>query len=280
MKTILLKKYLKILANLNDQLCYFQFNRNELNKKLNNFGTNAKKLYLPDVFAQNDMAPRINVTLEKLLDFQLENETVTFGSYISTSYEVTSNYLKDGIQLLKDFNPLTCQLSNSKELEEKYILTLTNSSYNIINREIIDTLKYIRLRRNHFTHIADSISPSFSSLITTQGNILNNYWSGTINSLDFTSTNILSFKEEETIDIIKLLKIIVERIDINLISNLSKEGIITYLSKKEFENNPQKINSDVIKQRTKRILVLSKHEFGITLLENEIEPIVKVIGTR
>jgi hypothetical protein len=137
MKTILLKKYLKRLANLNDQLCYFQFNRNELNKKLDDFGVNAKKLYLPDVFAQNNMAPRINVTLEKLPDFQLENQTVTFGSYI-----------KDSIQLLKDFNPLTYQCINNNELEEKYILSLINSSYIVIDREIIDTLKYIRLRRN------------------------------------------------------------------------------------------------------------------------------------
>jgi len=280
MKTILKNKYLKRLANLNDQLCYFQFNRNELNKKLDNFGVNAKKLYLPDVFAQNSMASRINVTLEKLPDFQLENQTVTFGSYISTSYEVTSNYLKDSIQLLEDFNPSTYQLSYNNQLEEQYILTLTNSGYNIIDREIIDTLKYIRLRRNHFTHLADSILPNFTSLITTEGSTLNNYWSGTINSLDFTSTNILSFNEEETIDIIKLLKIIVERIDINLISNLSNEGIIKYLSKKEFENNPQRINGDVIKQRIKKILVLGKHEFGVTLLENEIEPIVKTIGTR
>jgi hypothetical protein len=280
MKTILVKKYLERLSNLNDQLCYFQFTRNELNSRINNFGDNARKLYLPDIFAQNNMAPRLNVTLGKLPDFQLENQTFTFGAYIATSYEIVSYYLEDSLDLLEEFNPSTYQSNNDRQLEEKYFLTLTNSGYSLINREIIDTLKYIRLRRNHFTHLSTTLKSVFNDLIIQKGNNLNNYWKGAINSLDFSSTDVEIFYEEETIEIIKLLRIIVEELDKNLSINLSHEGIITYLSKLTYENNPQRINADVIEQRTKKILSLAKQEFGITLLNSEIKPIVKTIGIR
>ena len=280
MKTILVKKYLERLSNLNDQLCYFQFTRNELNNRINDFGENAKELYLPDIFAQNYMASRLNIKLGKLPEFQSQNQTFTFGAYISTSYEITSYYLKDSLKLLQEFNPSTYQPSNNGQLEEKYISILINSGYLVVQREIINTLKYIRLRRNHFTHLSTDLKPIFSDLIKEKGDTLNIYWSNAINSLDFSSTDVSIFNEEETIEMIKLLRIIIERLDNNLSKNLSHEGIITYLSKLEYENNPQRINGDVIKQRIKKILILAKKEFGIILEENEIELIVKSIGIR
>lgn len=280
MKTVLIKKYLERLSNLNDQLCYFQFTRNELNSRIDNFGENAKKLYLPDIFAQNNMAQRLNVTLGKLPEFQLQNQTFTFGAYIATSYEVASYYLEDSLELLKEFNPSTYQSNSNGQIEEKYFLTLVDSGYSSINREIIDTLKYIRLRRNHFTHLSTTLKPVFNDLITQEGNNLNTYWSSAINSLDFSSTDVEIFNEEETIEIIKLLRIIVEELDKNLSANLSHEGIIRYLSKLTYEHNPQRVNADIIKQRIKKISSLAKQEFGVTLLDNEIEPTVKVIGIR
>ena len=280
MKTMLTKKYLERLSNLNDQLCYFQFTRNELNSRIYNFGENAKKLYLPDIFAQNSMASRLNITLGKLPEFQFQNQTFTFGSYVATSYEVVSSYIDDSLELLKEINPLTYQLNNDRQLEERYFLTLRNSRYLNVDRELIDTLKYIRLRRNHFTHLSTTLKPVFNDLIIQEGNNLNDYWSNAINNLDFSSTDVEIFKEEETIEIIKLLRIIVEEFDKKLSANLSHEGIITYLSKMIYENNPQRVNSDVIKQRIRKILSLSKENFGVRLLDSEIEPIVKVIGTR
>ncbi|PCJ84764.1 MAG: hypothetical protein COA57_08720 [Flavobacteriales bacterium] len=280
MKTTLSKKYIDRLAALNDQLCFFQFNRNELNKRLSEFGTNAHSLFTPDVFAQNSMASRINVTIGDLPRFQELNQTFTFGAYISTSYEVISYYLRDSLDYLQSIEPLTFQLTNDRQLEEKYSLTLTSSGCSPIQRELIDTLKYIRLRRNHFTHLADGLDPHFANLIATSGITLNNFWAGTIIGLDFTSTNVLMFNESETIDILMLLRIIVERLDAYLASNLSATGIITFIADREFSSKPQRINNDVVKQRISKVKTLGKKDFGIMLVESDIDPIVRVIGKR
>ncbi len=280
MKTTLQKKYIDRLAALNDQLCFFQFNRNELNKKLSEFGVEAQKLYTPDVFANNSMAPRINVTIGDLAKFQDLNQKFTFGAYISTSYEVTSYYLKDSLEFLQKLEPATFQLTYNKQLEEKYSLTLASSGCSPVQRELIDTLKYIRLRRNHFTHLADSLDTHFTNLITNSGTSLNSFWSSVITNLDFTNSNVLTFDEAETIDILKLLRIIVESLDTHLASNLSANGIITFIADREYSVNPQRINNDVVNQRINKVKALGKRDFGITLNETDIDPIVRIIGKR
>ena len=132
MKTILLKKYVDRLASLNDQFCFFQFSKIELTNSLNNFGSKADSLFTPDVFAQNEMAPRINVTLGELPRFQELNQTFTFGAYISTSYEVTSYYLRDSLKLLESINNSTFQNENNNQLEEKYAVWSQTNSVHLI----------------------------------------------------------------------------------------------------------------------------------------------------
>jgi len=277
MKTILLGKYIDRLASLNDQLCFFQFNRNELNKRLAEFGANVGKLYTPDVFAQNAMAPRINVTIEDLPNFQNLNQTLTFGSYISTSYEVVSYFLRDSLDLLHQLNPTTFQPRRDDHLEEKYNLTLLSSNCTPISFEIINTLKYIRLRRNHFTHLSETVDNTLETLIINSGHSLNTFWTNSRTQLDFTSMNVLTFQEEETIDLLKLLRIIVQTLDTNLASNLSHTGIVSFLANREYATSTQRTNNDIYLQRIRRIRTLCNLEFGINIPENIIDPIVRTI---
>jgi hypothetical protein len=280
MKTPLRKKYIDRLASLNDQLCFFQFNRNELNKRLNEFGENAGALYTPDLFAQNVMAPRINVRINELPKFQELNQKYTFGAYFSTSYEVFSNYLIDSLELLKQFNSSTFVLTNDNQLEEKYTLTLASSGCTVPARELIDTIKYIRLRRNLITHIAESISTQLEGHILAQGLALNTYWRSAITYLDFQNPNVINFEEGETIDLLKLLRIIVETFDSNLASHLSINGMVTYIATEQFASNPQRLNSYVIKERVRKVKKLGETIFETSLNESDIEPIVKEIGKK
>lgn len=280
MKTTLLKKYIDRLASLNDQLCFFQFNRNELNKRLDDFSLKAGELYTPDLFANNVMAQRINVTINNLPKFQELNEKFTFGSYISTSYEVTGCYLLDSLEILNQFNPNKFVPTNNSQLEEKYFLSLNSSGCILPPRELIDTLKYIRLRRNLFIHISDSISDPLTNLIQTKGAALNSYWRQTLTGLDFENANVLAFEEAETIDMLKLLRIIVETLDANLANNLSKEGIINFLAQEQFASKPQRINADVISKRIRKIKALGRATFGVILVDSDIEPVVSVIGKK
>lgn len=279
MKSILLGKYVDRLASLNDQLCFFQFNKNELDKRLLEFGPNVGNLFTPDVFAQNPMAPRINVKISDLPSFQNLNQTFTFGAYFSTSYEVVSYYVEDSIELLSIINSTSFQLTNNRQLEEKYRLTLATSNCTAVPIEIIQTLKYMRFRRNHFTHLSDEVSSQFNSLITTSGNNLNAFWRSAITTLDFASLDVLKFEESETIDLLKILRIIVQTLDENLATNLSHSGIAEFLAKREF-SKPQGINIDVVAQRVSKIKALGKIDFGVILSKQVVEPLAKTIGVK
>ncbi|KQO33180.1 hypothetical protein ASF10_19085 [Flavobacterium sp. Leaf82] len=225
------------------------------------------------------MSTRINVKISDLPTFQNLNQTFTFGAYLSTSYEVVSYYIKDSLELLNLINPATFQLTDNRQLEEMYRLTLISSNCTVVPIEIIQTLKYIRLRRNHFTHLGHEVSEHFKNLITQSGNNLNTFWSAAITKLDFTSLDVLTFKEEETIDLLKILRIIVQTLDENLASNFSHDGIATFLSNQEFPK-PQRINIDVVQKRINKIQAIGKIKFGINLSENTIEPVVKTIGVK
>ena len=106
------------------------------------------------------------------------------------------------------------------------------------------------------------------------------YWTNALTDLDFQNTDVLNFEEGESIDLIKLLRIIVETLDFNLAQNLPTTGMVTYLAKEQFELKPQRINTEIIKQRIRKIKKLGKAVFDVNLVDTDIEPIVKIIGKR
>ena len=56
--------------------------------------------------------------------------------------------------------------------------------------------------------------------------------------------------------------------------------MVTYLAKEQFELKPQRINTEIIKQRIRKIKKLGKAVFDVNLVDTDIEPIVKIIGKR
>ena len=63
--------------------------------------------------------------------------------------------------------------------------------------ELWNTFKYLRLRRNHYAHIAQALSPVFTGFLGTQGAQLNQFWRdpsrmGVAVPLDFSSQVIFT----------------------------------------------------------------------------------------
>jgi len=119
MKTPIQKPYVDKLSNLNDQLCFYQFNREELKQKLSNFSETANPLFTTDLFKNNEYAKKIHVTFEKLPEFQELNETLNFGAYFSFSYEFLSSYIDDVIILIEKINGVTLTVNEQKKEPEK-----------------------------------------------------------------------------------------------------------------------------------------------------------------
>jgi hypothetical protein len=278
-KTPLKSRYLKGLADLNDQFCFFLFASEELRRGLSRLGKSAQALHLPDIFGGNEYAPKIHIRVGDVDSFEAERDRFTSGSYVSTSYELTSSYLTDAVSLLRSTNP-AFQTGTGRSPEEQYWNTLSASSCTTPPKEDCWTLEYIRLRRNVFIHLAAEPSQSLKNLISNRGPSLNSYWSSSIRELDFTSPDILSFRERESIDLLQILRIIVERLDGNLAPQLDRNGVIRLVAEEIFGTKPCRMNSAVAEERVQKLRGIIAQQLGLDCTNQELDPVVRVVGVR
>lgn len=259
-KTHLKNKYSKGLSDLNNQFCYFLFSTEEINRKLADFNLEAIDLYTKDLFSGNSESPRINVKVKDLPLFKKNNEKLTFGSYFSTSYELFAYYLDDLLSYLKEIDESFVRCKDNK-VEVEFIKSVNeyiNSVGICIEEEILLTIKYLRLRRNHFIHLNEGLSSELSNLITNSGEDLNTYWKESISTLDFSNINIRNYSKQNTIDLLKLLKILLEIIDDFISSNLNEELVL-----KNFISKQSKIPNVLEKENyIRKIRTQFNHEFN------------------
>jgi hypothetical protein len=283
-KTPLQSKYLRALADLNDQLCYFLFARSELRARFDTFNVgDVGELFVKSVFAKNVYAPKINIRIFEVPSFEADNEQVTFGAYVSTSYETITGYLVEALELFQKTNSASFRQPKKRKRptpEDTYWDTLSASACSTPPQELLLTLRYIRLRRNHFVHLAGSLTPLFNRLIQDHGDALNRYWHPTAQQLDFTASDVARFRERESIDLVMLLRIVVQRLDQHLASQLSPDGVVEFVTARLFASAPSRINSEVLRERVRRINTNLKRDFGCQDPPVDVERVAQTIGVR
>ncbi len=281
MKTPIQKPYIEKLSNLNDQLCFYQFNREELKQKLSNFSNSANPLFTTDLFKNNEYAKKIHVTFEKLPEFQELNETLNFGAYFSFSYEFLSSYIDEVIILIEKINGVSLTASEQrKEPEKRLKKAIEKCLLGTPNQELFDTIAYCRLRRNYFTHILETLNTKFLEIVNVKGLGLNSYWSSARTELDFTQQNVEEFNENETIDLLKIIKIILKEVDGFIGEILNKVGVAEYVTSEIYLPKPTRINTEIIKKRKRKVSAVAKQKFEITLTDPEMDNAVKTIGKK
>lgn len=281
MKTPIQKPYIEKLSNLNDQLCFYQFNREELKQKLSNFSESANPLFTTDLFKNNEYAKKIHVTFEKLPEFQELNETLNFGAYFSFSYEFLSSYIDDAIILIDRINGVSLTANEQKKEPEKRLRkAIEKCSLGTPNQELFDTIAYCRLRRNYFTHVLETLNTKFLEIVNVNGSGLNSYWSSARTELDFTQQNVDEFNENETIDLLKIIRIILKEVDEFIGGILNKVGVAEYVTSEIYLPKPTRINAEIIKQRKRKVSAVAKQRFEITLTDTEMDNAVKTIGRK
>jgi len=276
MKTPLLAPIQDGLATLNDQLCFFLFAENELVRRLDDFSPKVAELYTTDVFGKNPYARTIHIRIEELKEFQVRNRTFTFGAYFSTSYEVFQDFYDRATQLLSEINSRTFVEVKDNRKEWAYLQTLIASSCAQPDQEIIDTLTYIRMRRNHFIHRNPSLADGIECIIKDKGLSLNNYWAEARQYLDFTNPDIAVFHEVETIDLMKLLRIIVIRLDENLSGNLLTDNIIKRIASEQLNGKSKPSTVADAERLSRKVKTLANMYYGRSCT---IEEVLTVVNT-
>jgi hypothetical protein len=274
-KTPCLGSVVALLAELNDQLCFFLFAENELRRQFPEFSEKALQLYIPDTFAQNKYAKNINKPLAEMPSYLDKSRSFTFGSYFSTSYEIATTYFESVMNLFEEVNHAT--FKRKKKIgnttltpEESLEASINVSGYAPLPDELIKTMSYFRLRRNHFIHQNTVIASKLADMITLHGALLNTYWKGSVDGLDFTNRVTDVLHETETIDMIKLIRVTLRGIDNLCASMLDANGVLRLIGSREAAQRAVRLdNSDARAQLAKAVKGLAKMEYGLVCTEQE-----------
>ncbi len=282
-KTYFLKNHIDKVDALNDQLWYYLFATEELNRQLTSFSDKAKENYTTDLFKSNPHSSRIHVTVSSLPKHQKENKNLTLGAYFATCYEIAAKHIRTSFDTLKAFNSLTAySWDGRKEPEKNLLKLLLDEGLPAPDVNITDTITYLRHRRNHYTHIIETPNPSLAGFLTATCPRLNTHWRapGTTIHLDFTKTLVRDFTQEETIELIKLLRICLIEIDEHIAGLLNVNSVIEHLVKREYGTKTVRLNTNTLQQRLNKIIYIGRTELGLTLTNTQIQPYANTIGVR
>jgi hypothetical protein len=270
------------LAALNDQLCFFLLLEHQLLDRLKDFSPSISANYTAEVFARNPYASRIHVTLDKLPRFQLENRALTFAAYFSLSYEVASGYFEDAEELVKALlGPPPQPIGNvNGGPEDRYRVVLQRYGLAPLPRLFLETMSYLRYRRNAFAHLGASPQQVFVTFATTNGAALNADWSGRAAPVDFTVATVASLAEEETISSLKVFREIVQGLDEHLGSQLPIANVVESIAAAEFDAKPTRINSDVIAFRKGMLAARLQRDFGLMAGDAVLDAAARRHGVR
>ncbi|WP_274013814.1 hypothetical protein [Vibrio parahaemolyticus] len=265
-KTSLKSTYFDKLASVNDLLCYFQFADFEAGRNIESLTGNTSGKLASELFLDNEFSPRIQVKYEELLDFRNSANNTAAGMSLSFGIEHLIYYFKDVIALKIELSPsVTLAKINSNAVEDEIEtnLKLWGSSNKL--SQVIKTVKYLRLRRNHIVHARNGLSDEFERLIRVEGKGLNTFWNRRTNlaGLDFASKDIYNFSVDETYSCMKLLRVCLEEIDEAISSTFSEKELIDYMLKVIIERNPNIAGAvNPISRKVRRCLI---DYFGLEL---------------
>jgi hypothetical protein len=270
------------LTSLNDQYCFFLFLECEFIGQIKSSAEAALTEFTTDLFTNNPYASRIHVRLGSLPAFQQAHRSATFAAYFSSSYEVSSAFVDEALGALRAAN--TSSLTVPPRLrdgpEQYYWRTLIASGYALPAPEIIETLTFFRHKRNALVHL--STNPPIAFVMHTQrsGTNLNGFWTRAKVQIDFTDPSTGPLSERDALDALKLLRIIVQRLDAHLISILDGRGVASVEAVRMFGSQKVRMNREVAAARVKILGRVLVRDYGLTVGGGDLDVAVRAANPR
>ncbi len=162
-----------------------------------------------DEYTRNSYREKFNYRLKSLPDEIKEYQKASFISFYVFMYSAFELYIEELAEFVKNILPTDLHKSNKENVLEAIFRSLGTNINQHLNKSEIDTMDYIRLRRNCLIHADGKPSPKLLNLMHTNGQQLNEYWKSTrvqLNIIDFTAIDIRQFEEREIIDSILILR--------------------------------------------------------------------------
>jgi hypothetical protein len=276
------QKMVRALAALNDQYSFFLFLEYQFREQLQNLGKYRTEQYTSEAFPDNPFGPRIHVRVDRLGAFLDANRGVSFGAYLSTSYEVAASFPERTFELLKKTNASTVRFPPKRPEgpEQYYRRVIAASGYALPQQEILDTLSFIRYRRNAIVHLSSVPNAAYLKFVRSSGPILASYWKRSKVQINFSTATIGPPSERDTLDLLKLLRICSQNLDAHLASIIHIPGLISLEAYELFGTEHVRMNLFVREKRENKLLALLKLDFGFTGAASMLGKTVASIGVK
>lgn len=220
---------LNALARVNDQVCFVLFLDSHVGPELQTLANTRPAEFTPTVFPGNAFAERIYVPVGRLPQFRNEQVVTALGVSFAFAVEQLLLYIETTLRHWAEVNAVSCQIT--EPIDACLQGCAAKSAKQTIAPNLVKTVKYLRLRRNHVIHAASELSAELVKTLKYDGPVLQKHWESktTIPAVDFSSEAVRTFTADETISLIKLVRICVEEIDEFLARELKGEGVLRIL---------------------------------------------------
>jgi hypothetical protein len=247
MRTQSLRDSLSKISSINRQLTHAFFIGEQFLSDNSSIIAKNPIAFTSIVFSANTHKDKFNYRLNEINDVYLEYKAFLFTSSFIFVYSTFEQYQVSLFDLVGNIKNNHCQELKNISVLESLFVCLNSKIGNHFDQYEIYTLDYIRWRRNCLIHAEGTPRPSLLALISKNGKQLNSFWHGilNLNSLDFSSRTVEQFSESEFIEILRIIRYLMAKIDAEVLRLVGQNVIISF-ALSEFKT----LFADKIKNRT------------------------------
>jgi hypothetical protein len=182
-----------------------------------------------NVHSNNPFRNEFNYRLQEIPGEVTNLRLFTYVSAFVLACSIYEIYLLDLLQLVQQIcDPLRARKDDESLIEYLFIVCLNTTIKKHFAQEEIDTLDYIRIRRNVLVHAEGRLSPPLEKL-RKRGAKLNSFWQYFgLREVDFTSRSVDKFSADETIDLVRLIRNLSSKIDNSVLESIGKQRLLDY----------------------------------------------------
>jgi hypothetical protein len=268
-KTPLILDARRRISDLGDQLHYMAFATRLVDDALASVPAKARQEFTPAVFRSNEKARAINVRVVDLPAFAAAALLTGFGAVVTAAYEACDSYLTELPSLLGRLGRSTLAYT-TEEVSEDTLYNVFQAAGLGVDRERIETLQYLRLRRNQIAHLRAEPTRELASLVRNRGTFLSRYWDYS-GPPDFSAEPLPTVHEREAIGLLRLMRILLDDLDETAATFLDINRVIEDLHGDLLEAAVFLRGLDGRRRRARKIETLLDILYGMELDWVEIE---------
>lgn len=285
MKSRQLKILLQELSDLNNSFTHYFFVWTQFSLDYSQAISDNKNKLTSDIFKYNGFSKKHNIELSKLSDeHNKTNETLLNGIF-TLIYSSFENYLTDIYSVAKKIDNSLPELNEGKFENDDILVLKVLNRLNIkqedIEEKYLQTLDYIRLKRNRLIHQSSTnISRSLREIINKNGTELNTFWNDILPKLlqgiDFSNNeNANQITYNILIDALNIFRGISNYLDNMILKNFNLQGFLVKEVFVEFKNSNGYKNFTLTDARNKRkFLGFCKTEYSFEPTEYDFQEMV------